>query len=466
MTTAALPARSLPRTPPGPTGHILLGSLPEFRRGPLQLYQNAARRFGDVVSIRFGPSRTYFFHHPAHVKHILQDHARNYGRNLFTNAVLNLLAPDSLITLEGERWLARRRLAQPAFHRKRIGALAQGMTETALAVAERWREPAHDGRPLDLAHEMMRLTLHVAGQALFGVDVSGEANAIGRAVTEAVQYFAYRSRTVFPLPRWVPTPRNRRFLAAGRFLDQLVDEIIRERRSRGQYGEDLLSLLMQAVDDETGARLEDRELRDEVRSMMGAGHETTANLLTWAFYLLSQNPEAEARLHRELDEALPGRPPRFDDLAVLPFTRRVLDETLRLYPPAWAMARTSIEPDEVGGYLIPARAGITLSAYVTHRRPDVWPEPERFIPDRFTPEQSQARPPFAYFPFGGGPRQCIGNLFALTEGALVLATLAQRYSLRLLPGHPVSPEPLMTLRPRFGMPMIVLPRRGLESPFP
>ncbi|MGH2626451.1 MAG: cytochrome P450, partial [Anaerolineales bacterium] len=260
----------------------MLGSLPEFRRGPLQLYLNAASRFGDVVTIRFGPTRTFFFHHPEHVKHILQDHARNYGRNLFTNAVLNLLAPDSLITLEGERWLARRRLAQPAFHRKKIAALAQDMAESALAAAERWRGPAHEGRPLDITHEMMRLTLHVAGKALFGVDVSGEANAIGRAVTQGVQYFAYRSRTVFPLPLWVPTPRNRRFRAAGRFLDGVVDEIIRRRRSGAEYGEDLLSLLMQAVDDETGARLENRELRDEVRSMMGAGHETTANLLTWA----------------------------------------------------------------------------------------------------------------------------------------------------------------------------------------
>lgn len=456
--TTGRPARSLARVPPGPVGHPLLGSLPEFRRGPLQLYLNAARRFGDVVSIRFGPTRTFFFHHPAHVRHILQDHARNYGRNVFTNAVLNLLAPDSLITLDGERWLARRRLAQPAFHRKTIAALAQGMTESALASAERWRAPAAEGRPLDMAHEMMRLTLHIAGKALFGVDVGGEANAIGQAVTEAVHYFAYRSRTVFPIPLWAPTPRNRRFRAAGRLLDDVVDGIIRQRRSRGEYGEDLLSLLMQAVDDETGARLEDRELRDEVRSMMGAGHETTANLLTWALYLLSQNPEAEASLHRELDEALAGRPPGFDDLAALPYTRRVLDETLRLYPPAWAMARTSLQADEVGGYPIPARSGITLSAYVTHRRPDFWPEPERFDPDRFTPERAQARPPFAYFPFGGGPRQCIGNVFALTEAALVLAALAQRYSLRLVPGHPVSPEPLMTLRPRYGMPMIVLPR--------
>ncbi|HEX9680544.1 MAG TPA: cytochrome P450 [Anaerolineales bacterium] len=462
-TTAAVPTRSLRQMPPGPAGHPLLGSLPEFRRGPLQLYLNAARRFGDVVSIRFGPTRTYFFHHPAHVRHILQDHARNYGRNVFTNAVLSLLAPDSLITLDGESWLARRRLAQPAFHRKRIGALAQGMSESALALAARWREPAHEGRPLDMAHEMMRLTLHIAGKTLFGVNVSGEANAIGRAVTEGVQYFAYRSRTVFPLPLWMPTPRNRRFRAAGRLLDQVVGEIIRQHRSRGEYGEDLLSLLMQAVDDETGAHLGDRELRDEVRSMMGAGHETTANLLTWAFYLLSQHPDAEARMHHELDEALAGRPPGFDDLAALPYTRRVLDETLRLYPPAWAMARTSIEADEVGGYAIPARAGITLSAYVTHRRPDFWPEPERFDPDRFTPEQAHARPAFAYFPFGGGPRQCIGNVFALTEAVLVLATLAQRFSLRLVPGHPVSPEPLMTLRPRHGMPMIVLPRNAVGA---
>lgn len=456
--TTTLPARPIPAIPPGPAGHPLLGNLPEFRRNALQLYLDSAARYGDIVTIRFGPTRTYFLHHPAHVKHILQDHARNYRRDEWTNAVLSLLAPDSLLTLEGEPWLTRRRLAQPAFHRKRIATLAQIMSEAAVAVADRWAAPAAEGRPLDIAQEMMRLTLHVAGKALFGVDVSGEANEIGRAVSEGVHYFAYRSRTVFPLPLWIPTRRNRRFRASGRFLNHVVDEIIRKRRAGGAYGDDLLSLLMQAVDDDTGSQMTDRELRDEVRSMMGAGHETTANLLSWALYLLSQNPEAETRFHQELDESLAGRAPAFDDLPALGYTRRVLEETLRLYPSAWAMTRTAIDADEVGGFRIPPRASLTLSAYVTHRRPDFWPEPERFDPDRFLPERTELRPAFAFFPFGGGPRQCIGSMFALTEASLVLATLGQRYSLRLVPGHPVAPEPLMTLRPRHGLLMVILPR--------
>jgi cytochrome P450 len=434
--------------------------MPAFRRAPLKLYLDAARTYGEAVTIRFGPAKTYFFHHPAAAKHILQDHARNYIREPFTNRILNLLIPNSLITLEGEPWLGRRRLAQPAFHRKRLAALASVMTDAAVGTGKRWQAAAAERRTLDVADEMMRLTLQVATRTLFGVDVSSQAAAIGQAVTAGVDFFAYRNRTFFPPPLWVPTRRNLEFQRASSVLDAVVGQIIVRRRAADEYGDDLLSMLMQAVDEESGARLDDRDLRSEVRAMMVAGHETTANLLAWTLYLLSQNPEAEDELQAELANILGGRAPTFEDLARLPYVRMVLEESLRLFPPAWALTRKALEPDEVGGFAIPAGASITLSPYVTHRRPDLWPEPERFDPTRFTPERSAGRPAFAFFPFGGGPRQCIGSQFALTEASLVLATLAQAFSLRMVPGHPVIPEALMTLRPQYGLPMLLLPHKS------
>jgi cytochrome P450 len=433
--------------------------LPAFRSNPLELYLDAARLRGEAATIRYGPTKTYFFHHPAAIKHILQDNSRNYARDEFTTGLFRLLAPNSLITLSGDEWLARRRLAQPAFHRKYLAALAGVMTDGAEQTLARWRQATAEGRTLDIAAEMMRLTLGVATRALFGVDVTGQAEAIGRAVTAGAEFFAYRSRTLFPPPLWLPTRRNRKYLHASAYLDQVVDEIIRRRRSTGQYGEDLLSLLLQAVDEESGEGLSGVEVRNEVRAMMVAGHETTANLLGWTLHLLSSHREAEEELHAELGEVLGGRNPTFDDLSRLRYTRMVLEESLRLFPPAWAMGRVALEDDEVGGFHVPAGTGITLSAYVTHRRPDFWPEPDRFDPTRFTPERSAGRPPFAFFPFGGGPRQCIGNSFAMTEATLVLATLAQRFTLRGVPGHPVVPEPIMTLRPKYGLPMVATARR-------
>jgi cytochrome P450 len=329
------------------------------------------------------------------------------------------------------------------------------MTDAALATLDRWQ--AHPvSRPVWIDQEMMRLTLTIAGQALFSVDLSGEASALGQAFTHTSEYVNYRFGVLFPTPLFIPTAHNRNVRRAIRTLDEVIYGMIRERRQSGADTADtgdLLSMLMQARDEDTGEGMTDEQLRNEIATMMFAGHETTAATLTWAFYLLSQHPEVEGKLHAELAEVLGDRAPSMPDLPNLPYNRMVIEETMRLYPPAWGATRQSIEADEIGGYYLPPNSSVSLVFNNVHRDARWWDDPEKFDPERFTPERSADRPSFAYAPFGGGPRLCIGNMFALTEAQLVLATLAQRYQLRLAPGHPVRPNPIFVLRTSDGLPM-------------
>lgn len=299
----------------------------------------------------------------------------------------------------------------------------------------------------------MRLTLTVAGKALFSLDLGAEASALGDAFTQMSEYINYRFGQLFPPPLFIPTRHNRQLRQARRTLDQVIYRMIQERRQRGEDKGDFLSMLMLAKDEDTGEGMTDEQVRNEISLMMFAGHETTAVALTWAFYLLSQHPAAEDKLHAELAEVLSERTPTVQDLPSLRYTRRVIEETLRLYPPALGVNRQSVEADEIGGYRLPANASVSLIFYNVHRDPRFWEAPEQFEPERFTPERSVERHPFAYLPFGGGPRQCIGSTFALTEAQLVLACIAQRCRLRLAPGHPVKPNPIFTLRTSHGLPM-------------
>ncbi|MCB0112199.1 MAG: cytochrome P450, partial [Caldilineaceae bacterium] len=314
--------------------------------------------------------------------------------------------------------------------------------------------------PLAVDEALMKLTLRVVGKALFSVDLLGAARELGDAFTEVSAYTNYRMQTPFPPPLWVPTTRNRRFKKALAALDRTIYALLDQRRQAHAAGQtdaagDLLDMLMAARDQETGKGMSDQELRNEVALLMFAGHDTTATALTWAFYLLSQNPEAEAKLHAELARELAGRTPTMADLPRLSYTKMVIEETLRLYPPAWGVGRQSVDADLVGGYAIPPNASLTLPFYVLHRDPRWWEDPERFDPDRFTPERSARRHKFAYLPFGAGPRQCIGNNFAMMEAQLVLATVAQRYRLKLVPGHRVEPNPIFVLRTSDGLPMFI-----------
>ena len=453
MTTA----RSAPRPvrkplPPGPRGQFFWGMLGEMRRDMLGLYRSAHQQYGDIITLPFAGVDTFSISHPDLFKHVLQDHNKNYVRSQFLMRILKTFVGESLFTTDGDDWLGRRRLAQPAFHRQRIAGFSDTMTTAAQAMLDQW-DRGPDGQRLELDHELMQVTLRVAGKTLFSRDLIGEANVLGEAFNATSEYVNFRLKNPFVLPPVVPTPRNRKFTRALKVLDQTIYAIIRERRASGEDKPDLLSMLMNARDEDTGEGMDDHTLRNEVAVMLFAGHETTAATLTWAFYLLSQHPEAEQHLHAELSEVLAGRSPTLDDLPKLRFNRMVIEEALRMYPPAWSMSRQSVAEDELGGYRLPAGSSFNVCINNVHYDPRFWDHPERFDPERFLPERSADRPHFAYLPFGGGPRLCIGNQFALTEAQLVLASVAQRYQLRLVPGHPVQPNPIFVLRTSHGLPV-------------
>jgi cytochrome P450 len=442
---------------PGPFNLNPLGDLPRVQRDPLRAFMEAREKYGDVMRFRGGVWYAYLVSHPHDVKHVLQDNNQIYLKGV-TYQYLKPVVGLGLLTNEGASWLQQRRLAQPAFHRQRLASLSGVMTDAASRMLERWEPKQRRGESLDVAAEMMRLALEIVGRTLLGSDLGNEADAVREAVKVGQEHVNFRATRIFTLPEKYPTPRNRRFLAAVRVLDEVVYRVIEERRRKEEDTGDLLSMLLLARDEDTGERMNDKQLRDEVMTMFLAGHETTANALAWSWYLLSEHPEVEAKLHFELDEVLAGRPPTVEDLPRLVYTRMVLDEVLRLYPPAWTIGRFSLQPDVLGGYAVPAHQQVLLSPYVTHRHPDFWPGPERFDPQRFRHGADSIRPRYAYFPFGGGPRRCIGSEFAIMESLLVLATVAQKYRLRLVTGHPVEPEPLITLRPRYGLQMRLEPR--------
>ena len=438
--------------PPGPRGVPFLGMLPAVRRNPTAVFMAAARRYGEVVSFKIGPRRGYLITNPADIRHVLQDNARNYHKSPLYGK-LRVLLGNGLLTSEGDFWLRQRRIAQPAFHRQRIAALGGVMAEAAREAATRW-ETATDGRPIDVDEEMMRLTRTVVLRTLLGADLGPFSDTVDDAWRVLNQHIG-ESFWSLGLIDWWPSANKRRVRAARAVLRGAVEHVIAERRRRPSAGADLLSMLMAARDEDTGAMMTDQQLRVEVTTFLLAGQETTSLALTWIWYLLSQNPATQRRLEEEIDGALHGHPPEYDDLIKLPYARMVIDEAMRLYPPAWGFSRQALGDDEVGGFHVPAGWLVFIIPYVLHRLPAFWDTPDAFDPGRFTPERTAARHKFVYLPFGAGPRQCIGNQFALIEAHLILATLAQRYRLRLVPGHPVDAWPLITLRPRFGMPMVI-----------
>jgi cytochrome P450 len=348
---------------------------------------------------------------------------------------------------------------QPAFHRKRIADFASLMVKETEGMLEGWAYSFRgQGEPFDVFGEMTGLTLKIVSKALFGADVEGHVRRISEAQDFLNGYVDSRIGDLSRLPHWAPTPKNARFRRALKALDAVVYSLIDERRKRGEDEGDLLSMLLGARDEQTDEAMSKKQLRDEVMNLLIAGNETTAVALSWAWYLLHKHPQVERELHGELEDVLGGRAATFEDLPKLPYTRMVFKEAMRLYPPGWIISRRPLEDDEIGGYRVPAGTTVFISPYVTHRNPDYWDKPEVFDPERFSPERSTSRPEFTYLPFGGGPRKCIGEHFAMTEGILILATVAQRYRLRLVPEHPVEPEALVTLRPKRGV-LVVLENR-------
>lgn len=435
--------------PPGPKQMLPLGNLVNLRRNPIQFLTKIAKEHGDVVYFKLGPQPVYLLNNPDHIRDVLITHNKQFMKGEGLQRAKRLLG-EGLLTSEGEFHLRQRRMAQPAFHRARIAGYATTMVEYAVRQRREWLH----GEERDIAREMMHLTLAIAGKTLFDADVATEADEIGDALSDAMKLFNYLTLPFSQFLERLPIPAMKRFKQARVRLDETIYRIIRERRESGEDRGDLLSMLMQARDTEgDGSGMTDEQLRDEAMTIFLAGHETTANALAWTWYLLSQNPDAEARFHAEVDEVLGKRTATAEDFPRLRYTEMVFAESMRMYPPAWIIGRRALNDYQIGGYHVPARSIILMSQYVTHHNPKYFPEPDRFDPERWTAEAREARPKFSYFPFGGGPRLCIGEHFAWMEGVLVMATLAQRWQMRLAPGHPVELEPIVTLRPKHGMQM-------------
>lgn len=438
---------------PGPRGRPFVGVLPRMRRDPLGLFIAAAREYGDVVRLPVGPERVLLVNHPRHIQRVLQDNHRNYRLTRFYRHLRPVFG-EGVFAAEGARWRHQRGVLQPAFQRERLEALAPAMTEGAAEMIARWRTRPRPEAPLDVAAEMSRLTLDIVARALFGMPLGARAPEAAEAVRVLLETSVARTTDLTPLGRWWPGARNRRFNEALRLMRGLVGDILRRRRAAGTPRADLLSLLL---DDRAAGGTDETRLRDEVMTMLVSGNATTANALTWTWYLLARHPRAEAAVRAELAHALGSRMPGARDLAALSYTRMALGETLRLYPPTWRLARTAAAADEIGGCTVPAGTIVVFSPYLVHRHPAFWDSPEAFDPGRFAPGAASGRPPFAYIPFGGGPRACLGSRFALMEMQLVVATVMQAFRLRLPPGHTAEIEPVATLRPRPGLPMWLEP---------
>ncbi len=423
------------------------GPLRESMLDPLGFAQRMQERYGDVARLQVGPVLVHLVFHPDHVRHVLHDRQKIYLRGWHYRLLRNLLG-ENLVVSEGDYWLRQRRLAQPAFHRQRLAGYAGVMVDATAQMLARWGDEAASGETIEIGAEMSRLSLAIAGRTLFSRDVSHEADAVGRALGELGRDLEHRfHHPLTSLPAWVPTPRNRRFRETAHTLNGIVAELIRERRREGRDHGDLLSMLMQARDEETGAAMTDDQLHSEVLTFFLAGHETTATALTWMWYLLASHAAIRQRVRAEVGSVLGARVPGVDDVPHLVLTRMAIEEAMRLYPPIWALPRQAVADDEIGGYRIPARSTVVICSFLTHRHPAAWDRPDEFDPERFTPERVAQRPKYAYFPFLAGPHQCIGNEFALLEMRLIAAQVLQRFDLALVDGPPIVPRASLSLRP-------------------
>jgi cytochrome P450 len=396
------------------------------RKGIIDFYYDAWREHGDVVQIQMGPLNSFSFVRPEHIQHILVKNPDIYVKGM-THDKLRVAIGNGILTLEGERWFRQRRLMSPTYTPKGIRAFADIMTEEAKKLLARWRNTTDI---VDINLEMTRVTMSVISRAMFGFDIGSDFKETITALYELLEYTSNTTNSLIDVPLFIPTPGNQRLKWAKQTIREFIFKIINQRRKEG-LRDDLLSMLMSARDEDTGELMSDEQLHDEVLITIFAGHETTASLLTWTFYLLSRYPEVEARLHEELAQVLNGRTPTMDDLSNLPYTRMVLDETLRLYSPVPVLARDAAATDELAGYTISKGSMVTVVPYVTHRHPEFWEHPLAFYPEHFTPERVAQRPKYAYFPFGSGQRICLGIHFAQMEAALILAEVAQRYRVEL-----------------------------------
>jgi cytochrome P450 len=453
--------------PPGPRGRFLIGSLRDFRGDRLiDTMERTRAKYGDVVRFRVGPRTVHLVSHPNLAQEVLVKQKETFfkiqeGTN--RKIGLGLVLGEGLLTNhDHDSWFVRRRMLQPVFHRQRIATMADEMVAAGQKMLSRWEELYASEDVFDVHEEMMRVALDIINRTMFGADITREAGRVGTAMTVLTRYAFAQAGNPFSVPLWVPTRRNKEFHRALETIDSVVLGLIRARQAARDSGEqpraDLLDMLLDAEDAETGERMTDQEVLDEVKTVFAAGHETTANALTWTWLLLSEHAEAHEKLKAELDTVLGGRLPTLADIPDLHYTRQVFEEALRLYPPVPALIRRVVRPTMLGGYEIPAASRTLISIYNIHRHPELWERPTRFEPERFSPERRASHHDLAYIPFGAGQHKCIGNNLALMEGPLLLAMIAQRCELDLVPGHPVEREVAVTMRPKEGLFMRLRPR--------
>jgi cytochrome P450 len=435
--------------PNGPRGHFLLGNLRDFTTDTLAFMLDV-RQYGDFVQCRFGPFPFYVINHPDLVHEVLVTNAAKFYKSRVTKQVLYAAVGKGLFTNDGDSWKRQRKLSQPAFHTTRIAGYAKVMVEYARNLIAGWES----GRLIDLERDMNVLTMQIVSKTLFDAQVNGEEDELSKAVRIVLRTVDKRFNRLLPVPEWLPLQENKEMKWAVKRLDEIIQDFIDERRRTGEDKGDLLSMLIAAQDDVDRGGMSDKQLRDEAMTVFGAGHETTSGALTWTFYLLSQHPEVEAKLLEELEHVLKGRVPTFEDLQNLCYTEMVIKESMRLYPPAWGVSREAVEDLTVGQYAVDKGQIVLLNIYGIHRDSRFFSDPDRFLPERFSPENEKLMPKYAYLPFGAGPRICIGNAFAMMEAKLLLATIVQQFHLSLAPGQQVAPERVFTLRPKYGMKMI------------
>jgi cytochrome P450 len=425
----------------------------QFTSRRLEFLLSNLMAYGDVVYMRFGPRAIYQLNNPDDIQYVLVKAANNFYKSPMLKRATRKAIGQGLLTSEGDFHKRQRKLVQPAFHHNRIANYADVMVDYTTQMLDQWES----GQSHDMHHEMMRLTMQIVAKTLFDADVSSDTDAIGQAVSIGIETTSERITKPLALPEWIPTSRNVERRKAANLVTKTILNIINSRRESGKDTGDLLSILLMGQD-EHGEGMTDKQIYDEVVTLFIAGHETTANALAWTLYLLAQNPEVEVKLVDEVHTVLERRTPTMNDLPQLRFTDQVIKESMRLYPPAWVITRQAVENVTIGDTDIPAGSIVLMSPYVMHRHPHYWDEPEKFMPERFAPGWEDRTPKYAYFPFGGGPRICVGNQFAMMEANLVLATIMQRCSASLAPNQQIEIEPLVTLRPKGGIPMTIIMR--------
>jgi cytochrome P450 len=464
MTTTTKPGRPISRPPggqehkvaPGPPLHQMIGTLVNIYKDRLGLMTTVTEQFGDVVRFKMGPKNLYFFNHPEHAKYVLADNATNYHKGIGLIQAKRVLG-DGLLTSEGDLWRRHRRIIQPSFQRERLARFSGVVVDEAKQLISRWRE-SNGQHNINVVREMTDLTLGVLGRTLLYADL-GPHESLGDAFEVAQDQAMFEMVSLGMVPHWLPTSRNRKFRHARTELQNLVTEMVEQREAGASANsDDMLSRLMDDYRDEPDAALKAKRLRDELITVLLAGHETTASTLSWTWYQMNLRPEIAERVHEEAVSVLGDRDPVYEDMHRLTYTTMVIQEAMRLYPPVWILPRRAIEADVIDGYEVPAGADVLICPYTLHRHPDFWTDPETFNPDRFGVDQVRLRHRYAYIPFGAGPRFCVGNNLGMMEAVLVAAMVAREFQLKLVPGAKVVPEPMLSLRAGGGLPMTVTPR--------